>query len=179
MTTAGERAGLAQASEATVVALASAGDDSAFDELVRRRQAWLRGLMRRFCGDPVLADDLAQQAFLQAWQHLPALRAPGAFGGWLRQLALNVWLAEARKQAPPLTGLDLPDAVAPEVDIGLLQDLDAALGRLRPDERTCVVLAYAEGLTHGEIAAATRLPLGTVKSHVVRGATRLRAWLGE
>ncbi|MEY4760327.1 MAG: Sigma-W factor [Pseudomonadota bacterium] len=170
---------LAQLAEATVVALAATGDDGAFDELVRRRQVWLRGLMRRFCGDPAQADDLAQQAFLQAWQRLPGLRAPGAFGAWLRQLALNVWLAEARKTPPPLTGLDLPEVAAPEQDTGLLQDLDKALSRLRPEERTCVVLAYAEGLSHGEIAAATGLPLGTVKSHVLRGATRLRALLGD
>ncbi len=179
MTTVAGRAGLARAAEATVVALAATGNDQAFDELVRRRQAWLRGLMRRFCGNPTLADDLAQQAFLQAWQRLGSLRAPGAFGAWLRQLALNVWLAEARRSALPLTGLDLPESAAPEVDPGLQQDLDTALSMLRPDERTCVVLAYAEGLTHGEIATATGLPLGTVKSHVLRGATRLRAWLGE
>lgn len=179
MTTKDGRGVLAQAAEATVVALAAAGDDRAFDELVRRRQSWLRGLMRRFCGSPALADDLAQQAFLLAWQRLPSLRAPGAFGAWLRQLALNVWLAEARRTAPPLTGLDLPDVAAPEVDLGLQRDLDAALQRLRPDERTCIVLAYAEGLSHGEIAAATGLPLGTVKSHVLRGAARLRAWLGD
>jgi RNA polymerase sigma-70 factor (ECF subfamily) len=179
VTTAAARAVLAQAAEATLVALAAAGNDRAFDELVRRRQAWLRGLMRRFCGSPAQADDLAQQAFLQAWQRLPSLRAPGAFGGWLRQLALNVWLAEARKLPPPLTGLDLPEAAAPEIDLGLQQDLDTALSRLRPDERTCVVLAYAEGLTHGEIAAATGLPLGTVKSHVLRGAARLRGLLGD
>jgi RNA polymerase sigma-70 factor (ECF subfamily) len=135
--------------------------------------------MRRFCGNPTLADDLAQQAFLQAWQRLGSLRAPGAFGAWLRQLALNVWLAEARRSALPLTGLDLPEQPAPDVDLGLQQDLDTALSMLRPDERTCVVLAYAEGLTHGEIATATGLPLGTVKSHVLRGATRLRAWLGD
>lgn len=179
MRTAAARAGLAQAAEATVVALAAAGNDEAFDELVRRRQAWLRGLMRRLCGNAALADDLAQQSFLQAWQSLASLRAPAAFGGWLRQLAVNVWLAEARRAAPPLTGIDLPDQAAPDIDIGLQQDLDAALSRLRPDERICVVLAYAEGLTHGEIATATGLPLGTVKSHVLRGATRLRGWLGD
>lgn len=171
--------GLARAAEATVVVLAAGGDDRAFDELVRRRQSWLRGLMRRFCGDPSLADDLSQQAFLQAWQRLPDLRQPAAFGGWLRQIALNVWLAEARRLPAALTGLDLPEGRAPDVDPGLQQDLDTALSKLRPDERSCVVLAYAEGMTHAEIATAMGLPLGTVKSHVLRGTARLRAWLGE
>jgi DNA-directed RNA polymerase specialized sigma24 family protein len=56
-------------------------------------------------------------------------------------------------------------------------DLDRALARLAPDVRLCIVLAYSEGMSHGEISAATGLPLGTVKSHVRRGAQRLRASL--
>jgi DNA-directed RNA polymerase specialized sigma24 family protein len=47
----------------------------AFSELVRRRQSWLRNLLRRLCRDPVLADDLAQQVFLQAWRSLSTLRS--------------------------------------------------------------------------------------------------------
>jgi RNA polymerase sigma-70 factor (ECF subfamily) len=56
-------------------------------------------------------------------------------------------------------------------------DLSRALVRLKSPERVCVVLAYAEGLSHGEIAEITGWPLGTVKSNVARGAERLRAWL--
>jgi DNA-directed RNA polymerase specialized sigma24 family protein len=56
-------------------------------------------------------------------------------------------------------------------------DLDRALARLACDERLCIVLAYNEGLSHGEISAATALPLGTVKSHIRRGAERLRVLL--
>jgi RNA polymerase sigma-70 factor (ECF subfamily) len=56
-------------------------------------------------------------------------------------------------------------------------DLDRALAKLTHTERLCVVLAYSEGLSHGEISAAAALPLGTVKSHVRRGAQRLRVLL--
>jgi RNA polymerase sigma-70 factor (ECF subfamily) len=53
-------------------------------------------------------------------------------------------------------------------------DLERALARLGPAERLCVVLAHGEGMTHTEIAATTNLPLGTVKSHVLRGSEKLR-----
>jgi len=56
-------------------------------------------------------------------------------------------------------------------------DLQTALEKLRPPERLCMVLAYAEGMSHAEIAKATRLPLGTVKSHVARATAKLRGWL--
>ena len=56
-------------------------------------------------------------------------------------------------------------------------DLDAALARLEPDVRLCVVLSYEVGMSHGEIAAAMAIPLGTVKSHVARGSKILRSIL--
>jgi RNA polymerase sigma-70 factor (ECF subfamily) len=58
-------------------------------------------------------------------------------------------------------------------------DLDAALAQLPAEPRLCVVLAYDEGLTHPEIAALTGMPIGTVKSHISRGAERLRELLAE
>jgi RNA polymerase sigma-70 factor (ECF subfamily) len=56
-------------------------------------------------------------------------------------------------------------------------DVEAALARLRAPERLCIVLAYTEGMSHAEIAAAANLPLGTVKSHLARATARLRLWL--
>ena len=58
-------------------------------------------------------------------------------------------------------------------------DLDAALATLQPEVRLCVVLAYSEGLSHPEIASFTGLPLGTVKTHISRGAARLREVLSD
>jgi RNA polymerase sigma-70 factor (ECF subfamily) len=174
---------LAGAAEASIVALAASGDNRAFAELVRRRQGMVRELMRRLCGDRAFAEDLAQQAFVQAWRQLGRLRSYGAFGSWLRAIAVNAWLQEARR-AParletPQSDLPEPEPDGPEPDelAATRLDLSRALLRLKAPERVCVVLAYAEGMSHGEIAEATGWPLGTVKSNVTRGAQRLRAWL--
>jgi RNA polymerase sigma factor (sigma-70 family) len=168
---------LGDAPEASVVTLAALGDDRAFAELVRRRQGSVRGMMRRLSGDPSLADDLAQEAFVQAWRTISQLRQAGAFGGWLKQIAVRVWLQHARRSRLPLGEFDdAEDSASPEP--GDRIDLERALARLKPAERLCVVLSYGEGMSHGEIADTTGWPLGTVKSHIGRGGERLRTWLG-
>jgi RNA polymerase sigma-70 factor (ECF subfamily) len=155
------------------------GDRGAFSELVWRRQSWLRNLLRRLCREPALADDLAQQVFLKAWRSLPQLKSVAAFGGWLRRLAINTWLAEMRASRPAEPACDPENLAAMPVLMPAAEqlDLDRALAQLTHTERLCVVLAYGEGMSHGEISAATDLPLGTVKSHVRRGSQRLRVLL--
>ncbi len=161
--------------EAFIVSLARDGDRSAFEELVSRRQAAVRNLMRRCCRETALADDLAQQVFLQVWLKLPGLRNPEAFGAWLKRLAISIWLQHVRKkdalsEAGELSGIEQPRHETP----GVGMDLDEALDTLPQVVRLCLVLAYQEGMSHREIAEATRLPLGTVKSHINRGSERLR-----
>lgn len=172
------RAALGKAAEAAVVALAMSGDRGAFSELVWRKQVWMRNFLRRLCRDPTLADDLAQQVFLQAWRSLATLRSVTAFGAWLRRLAINAWLAHRRSAAATVLDplpQELPLMLVPSV--GERFDLDRALSHLAQDERLCVVLAYSEGMSHREISAATSLPLGTVKSYIRRGTQRLRGLL--
>ncbi len=161
--------------EAFLVSLARGGDRRAFGELVRRRQSWLRNLMRRCCGDPTLADDLAQQALLQIWLRLRTLKQAQAFGAWARKVAISVWLQHLRRK-DALRGADeLADrAVAPRDAPAEGMDLDAALATLPESARLCIVLSYHEGMSHGEIAALVGKPLGTVKSHIQRGTKQLR-----
>jgi DNA-directed RNA polymerase specialized sigma24 family protein len=169
---------LGSAAEAWVVALACAGDRPAFEELVRRHQRSIRNLLRSLCGNMALADDLAQATFLQAWIHIRSLRVPGAFTSWLRKLAINSWRQHLRREGAfwKLTDVEVGDVVSTPPATECL-DLNSALGALAPNVRLCIVLSYHEGMSHGEIAAATQLPLGTVKSHVARGTTRLRELL--
>ena len=166
------------AAESAVLALAMRGDTAAFSEIVRRRHSWLRNLLRRLCRDPSLADDLAQQTLLQAWRSLHTLRATGAFTAWLRRLALNAWLQHVRQGAPQARPVEeTVTEFASDSRVGMQLDLDRALAQLREEVRLCVVLAYHENMSHDEISAATALPLGTVKSHIRRGAEQLRALL--
>lgn len=158
--------------------LAAHGDDRAFAELVRRRQGTVRGLLRKLSRDASLADDLAQETFVQAWRTLAQLRSAAAFGGWLRQVAVRVWLQHARRGGLALETLDDADEVAGIASAAAERiDLQRGLEKLSAAQRLCVVLSYAEGMSHGEIADTTGWPLGTVKSHVARGGARLKQWL--
>lgn len=172
---------LASAAEPAVVALARSGDGQAFEELVRRNQGAVRRLMRQLCGDWAAADDFAQEAFVQAWRKLHGLRAPGAFGGWLRRIAVNVFLQHLRREdllvQDPRETASLP--ATEKKDPTVKMDMERALARLRPGERLCVVLSHGQGLSHGQICSATGLPLGTVKSHIARGCARLRLYLAD
>lgn len=166
--------------EPMLVSLASAGDRSAFAEIVRRRQSGLRNLMRRFCNDRTLADDLTQQVFLKVWTSLRHLRKPSAFGGWLKRVAVNVWLhhlrrADALRGAGQLSGTERSRRIATSIAL----DLDRALAQLAPPVRLCVVLSYHEGMSHREIVQSTGLPLGTVKTHIRTGAQQLQALLAS
>ena len=166
---------LAKSPESVLVGLARTGNRAAFAELMTRRQAWIRNLMRRCCGDATLADDLSQQVFVQAWRSIRQLNDPDRFGPWLKRTAINMWLQHKRRNDPLRNADEHGDAdLAHEDTAGVAIDLDRALATLSPDERLCIVLSYHERLTHHEIAAFTKHPLGTVKSHIRRGTKKLQ-----
>lgn len=168
------------APDSIVVALACAGDASAFGEVLRRRQSRVRKFMYHLCRQSSLGDDLAQQVFITAWRSLHQLRSAAAFDGWLKRIMVNTWLEELRRGALVTTSeVDLANLRAQHDATAERLDLDAALATLEPQMRLCVVLAYNEGLSHPQIVALTGLPLGTIKSHIVRGAARLREILAD
>lgn len=168
----------AEGPEALVVSLASKGDRDAFAELVRRRQSWIRTLMRRCCGDVSLADDLSQQVFMQAWRKIRQLKEADKFGSWLKRLAINEWLQHRRKNDALLNAQGEQGITLSSRDsTSLTMDLDRAIGGLPGPVSACIVLSYYERLSHGEIADLTGMQLGTVKSHIRRGSERLRKLL--
>jgi RNA polymerase sigma-70 factor (ECF subfamily) len=169
----------ASAPEAALILAAQARDQAAFGELVRRRQGWARSLLRRMCRNDAEADDLAQEAFVKAWERLRDLETPAAFSGWFRRVAVTTFLMAKRRQKANLDPIDdaselASDASAPDSAAGARIDLERALKRLSDGERICITLNHGEGMSHGEIAEMTGLPLGTVKSHVQRGTEKLR-----
>jgi len=164
--------------EAFLVSLARTGDRKAFAELVRRRQSSIRNLMRRCCNDYTLADDLTQQVFLKVWLGIRKLRKASAFNGWLKRVAISVWLQHIRKKDALGAANEMTGTEQPQHDMtGMVLDLDRALVRLPDSVRLCVVLSYHEGMSHGEIAKLTQMPLGTVKTHIRNGAHQLQQLL--
>lgn len=171
-------ADLAAAADPLVIALACAGDSRAFGEIVKRRHGRVRKFMYHLCRRPALGDDLAQQVFLTAWRSLGQLREAAAFDAWLKRIMINTWIGELRRRKLKYAGEPAPDDLGSVRDTTAERmDLDQALAMLPHDVRLCVVLAYNDGMSHAEIARATRLPLGTVKSNIARGAARLRELL--
>jgi RNA polymerase sigma factor (sigma-70 family) len=169
---------IAAAHDLELVAFSAAGSPAAFGELVRRHGAAVRGLLRRMGANAALADDLAQDAFLAAYEQIAEFRGDGAFQGWVKRIAARLYVKRWRKDArldlmaePPEPG-QTDDLAGAGADGRI--DLDQALRTLSPAERMCVSLCYGAGLSHGEAAVVLNSPLGTVKSHVKRGLDKLR-----
>lgn len=163
---------------------AKRGSTAAFESLVRRNQSLVRGFLRRLSGDAATAEDLAQETFLTAWRKLGAYDGRGHFRGWLCKIAYTQFL-QARRSAKASQARE--DAVMAETatvadersaaDARL--DLDRAMALLSPEQRAAIALCYGEGMSHSEAAEALGLPIGTVKSHVLRGRAKILGQFGE
>lgn len=166
---------LAKSPETALVGLAWTGNRDAFAEIVRRRQAWIRNLLRRCCRDENLADDLSQQVFMQAWRSIRQLHDADRLGPWLKRMAINTWLQHQRRGDPLRNAAEHGeyDSVQ-QGTASIALDLDRALSTLPEDVRLCIVLAYHERMTHAEIAEFTGIPPGTIKSHIRRGSQKLQ-----
>ena len=148
---------------------ARGGDSAAFARLVERHEARVRRFVRRAAGQA--ADDVAQEAFLKAWQRRAAWDGRGSYLGWLLRIAWTTFLdfdraarrRSAREQAEVTT---LPD---PELALAVAQ----ALAALAPRDRAAAELCFAQGFTQAEAAQILGLPLGTLKSIVGRARQRL------
>ena len=136
----------------------------------------MRSFLARLCRGQG-ADDLAQDTFLQAWRMAASFHGHGSYEGWLLRIAWRQFLTRAR--APKMeTGLEPPAASFFPDPAGAV-DLDRALAALSADERAAALLCLGDGYSHGEAAQILDLPLGTLKSIVLRARTKLAAHLSE
>ena len=156
-----------------LAALAAAGGRREFGELVRRHGSAVRALLRRMGAQPSLADDVAQDAFIQAFERCSEFRGEGTFAAWVKRIAARLYLKRVATEARYVAEIETEETVTAP-DPGGLMDLDEALKTLSEPERLCVSLCHGAGMAHPEIATALNLPLGTVKSHVKRGLDKLR-----
>jgi len=171
-----EPAPLAAAHDIDLAAMARLGDRRAFSELVRRHGSAVRGLLRRMGAEAGLADRIARDAFLAAFEQIADFRGEVAFQAWVKQIAARLcarqWCRDA-KGRPVLAEIAASDADGEAIPEPTA-DLDTALACLPPGERACVALCYGGGFSHAEAADALKLPPATVKSHLGRGLDRLR-----
>jgi RNA polymerase sigma factor (sigma-70 family) len=169
--------------DAVLVARVLADDDRhAFAELTRRHQSAVRSLLRRLTRhDHALADDLAQDTFIQVYRNLRQFRGDAKFATWIYRIAYNTFLAHVRSAHPEE---ELPEQL-PEDDSGpslaqasaMKMDLAKALAALSEGERAAIIQCYYQDLSHEEAAYVLGCPLGTVKTNVLRAKRKLRAVL--
>jgi len=151
----------------------------AFAQLVSRYERLTRSLLYSLSGDAALAEDLAQETFLNAWLKLADLKQPQAFAGWLKQMAYRQFLHHVRRREIERKHLpDREEAIyTPALPVD--DELNQLLGLCTPVERELMILCYGFGLTHAEIGAARAMPVGTVKSHIHRARQKIQAWSAE
>jgi RNA polymerase sigma-70 factor (ECF subfamily) len=157
-------------------------DHAAFGELVVRHQSAVRHFLRHLAqGDTALADDLAQDTFVQAYRGLCRFHGNSNFSTWLLGIAHNHWRNARRRQrtvpVEPAHLATLEPSPSPAPLSDLKQDLTQALATLGAEERLALHLHYQQGLSHPEIADVLECPLGTVKTHLNRGKDKLRPLL--
>ncbi len=159
-----------------------AGDCSAAAELVDIYYEQIYLFMRRFGHSCQVSEDLTQESFLQAWQHIGQLRTGKALNGWLYRIAGNVskqyWRSHKNTKALPIEAFDVPDSS--EASEGKIERLEQ-IGRLKnaiaglPIKlRQTVVLHYMQHLTIAEAAEAAGIREGTFKSRLNRALEALR-----
>jgi RNA polymerase sigma factor (sigma-70 family) len=165
-----------------LVTRAQAGDTDSYGELVRRFQDMAYGYAYAIVGDLALAEDAAQEAFIEAYRCLPSLREPFAFPGWLKRIVFKhcdrltrgrrlamVSLDAARDLPAPLPGL------ADQVEARETQDaVLRAISELPARQREVTALYYIDGYSQNEIAAFLEVPTSTVKSRLYASRMRLK-----
>ncbi|TAH42156.1 MAG: sigma-70 family RNA polymerase sigma factor [Rhodocyclaceae bacterium] len=163
---------------------ARSGDVRAFEKLYRRHVGRVHGAVWRLSGmNSTRAEELAQEAFVRAWEKLDSFRFESAFSTWLHRLAVNVALMELRRR-------DLEDATeSDELErasepvrpfcVAERADLERAVASLPPRARAVLVLHDIEGWKHEEISRELDMAVGSSKAQLHRARGLLRRALGE
>ena len=162
-------------------------DTKYFGYLVKEHQGSVRGYLRRLTkGNEALSDDLAQETFIMAFRKISTYKGSGSFISWLLAIAYRNFLVYLRKQTNnPLSDnshanifLDDLQITGDQMDqsskIIREMDIEKALISLGKNERSTISLCYTYGMSHGEISTIMNMPLGTVKSHILRGKEKLK-----
>lgn len=161
-----------------------------FSALVEEQQAMVFRLLARLTGEREELEDMAQEVFLRLFRALPHFERRAKLATYVYRIVVNVVNDEFRRRAGARRthsidqeACELPNPAPGPADLleqsRFHEALDAALGRMKFEDRTILALHYQEGRSYEEIAAILKEPMGTVKTHLFRARERLKAQLAE
>jgi RNA polymerase sigma-70 factor (ECF subfamily) len=151
---------------------AKSGDRDAFCELVRRYRPLAVNVVYRMCGDPMLAEDAAQTAFLRAWERIAGYRPRGFFRSWILRIAIHAAMDALRRSRPEADWQDAGDEPAPDRVEESVERRDRdrrvrqAVLALPEASRAVLVLKEYQSCSYREISEALDIPIGTVMSRL-------------
>ena len=166
--------------DADRAARARTGDTAAFEELVREHQRPLFGYIYRMCGNAADAEEVAQAAFVKAWQAIGGFRGESSFKTWLFRIATNLCINRRTRTRPTeelSEFLPAPEHQEPQETFRQRvreETVQTALAKLPPDQRSALVLSVYQGLSYKEIAASMGKSARAVDSLLFRAKTNLR-----
>jgi RNA polymerase sigma-70 factor, ECF subfamily len=152
-------------------------DHRAYGKLVTKYQSNVRSLLIKLTnGDKALADDLAQDVFIRAYKYLKSYKATANFSTWLYRISYNVFIdnCKSKKQTSDIEDYDFISEV--NENVGSTIDLQNALKVLKQNEKVVILLHYEKGFSHSEIAKILQVPLGTVKTNILRAKEKLKTY---
>ena len=172
-------------SDETLMARVARGDEPAYRTLTRRHLPAMVGLARRILGNAADAEDVAQEAMLRVWTHVPRWQPLAAFRTWLTRVVVHLCLD--RKRRRPWVALeaageivDPTPGVTEQAEHGEReQQLADAIAELPARQRSAIVLTYSEGMSNAQVAETLDTSVSAVETLLVRGKQNLRARLGN
>jgi len=173
--------------EIALIERAQKGDREAYGDLVRIYYTDVVHIVYHMCGDNVLAEDAAQEAFIRAWIKLPSFHLDSSLRNWLCRIALNAALDVLRRKTEGTSAeremQHLPDQT-PGPEAALIEKeqaafLQQAMKSLPEASRSVLVLREYSDLSYEEIATVLEIPIGTVMSRLNYARNRLKSLLAE
>jgi RNA polymerase sigma factor (sigma-70 family) len=168
-----------------LVEAAQSGDSEAYDALIERFQQMAYATAYRYLGDHHLAQDLVQEAVIEAFIHLPQLKEPAAFPGWFRQIVFRQYTRVLRQATLPSISLEAvsdgllaesnPEEIAVQGEVQAC--VRSAVALLPQHERLVTVLFYGCRYSYNEVSAFLKIPLSTVKKRLYSARQKLKVQL--
>ena len=165
-------------SDMSLIALVLLNNDHrAYEKLVLKYQSDVRGLLIKLSnGNKAIADDLAQDVFIRAYKYLRTFKATAGFSTWLYRISYNVFI-DYTKSLIKTDNIEGYDCISEDhKDVGSEIDMQNALKILKENEKAVILLYYDKGYSHNEIAKIIDMPLGTVKTNLLRAKEKLKKY---